>query len=376
MAGAPPKLRRWRLVLGRFSNDALHNPLSGNDAQMDRALDHVYGRACTERGLRLKGGKGRGSLDPSQLSLPEWLGETRRLFPESVFETIQEHALDRFGMTELLTNPEVLRTLEPNVNLLRALVAFKGRANPGMLDTIRQVARRVADDLMKRFRTSLARAMSGVRQRPQSSHRRSSADFDWRRTILSNLKNWDPDRRVIVADQLRFTARGRRQLPWSIILCVDQSGSMLTSVIYSAVMASILMALPSVTLRLVVFDTSVVDLTGKAGDPVDVMMSVQLGGGTDIGQALDYCETLVSQPTRTVLVLVSDLCEGGSPGRMIAAIRRLAEARVTLLCLAALDDEGRADFDRGMAQKAASAGMRTAALTPDRFAEWIAGIIR
>jgi Mg-chelatase subunit ChlD len=343
---------------------------------MDRALDHVYSRAHTQRGYRVKGEKGRGTLDPSQLSLPAFIGETRKLFPQSVFETIQAHALERFGMVELLADPQVQRSLTPSVELLGALVAFKGRASPALLDAIRQVARRVSDDLMKRLRTTLARALSGARSRSQSSQARSLRDFDWRRTIRGNLKTWDRERQRLVAEHLTFTARGRRRLPWSIILCVDQSGSMLSSVIYCAVMAAILVALPSVTLKLVVFDTSVVDLTGKAGDPVDVLMSVQLGGGTDIGQALEYCETLVTQPTRTVLVLASDLCEGGPSGRMLRAIHRLAGARVTLLCLAALDDEGKADFDRGMAQQAASAGMRTVALTPDRFAEWIAGIIR
>jgi len=372
---APPGIRRWRLALGRFSDEALQNPLDGLEERMDRALDHVYSRAYRQRGLRLSDDKGRGSLDPSQLALPAWLGETRRLFPQSVFLAIQGHALDRFGMTELLRDPDALGALAPNVDLLRAVILFKGRADPAMIAAIRGVARRVADDLMKRFRTSLATAMSGARQRFRSSPRRSAADFDWRRTIRMNLKNWDAERRVIVAERLRFLARARRRLPWSIILCVDQSGSMLTSLIYSAVMAAVLTTLPSLSVRLVVFDTSVVDLTGEVGDPVDLLLSVQLGGGTDIGQALTYCEALVRQPTRTMLVLVSDLCEGASPARLISAVRRLAEARVTLLCLAALDDDGRAVFDQGMAQKVASAGMNVAALTPDRFAEWIAGII-
>jgi Mg-chelatase subunit ChlD len=369
-------VRRWRLVLGRFANEALGHPLSSTDERMDRALDHVYGRAYARRGLRFTGEKGRGGLEPSQLSLPAWLDEARRLFPGSVLATIEGHAIERFGMTELLRDPQALAALTPSAELLGALIAFKGRASPAMLDTIRQLARRVADDLMKRFRTCLARAQSGVRQRGRSSARRSASDLDWRRTIRANLKSWDSKRQQLVAEQLRFAGRGRRQMPWSIILCMDQSGSMMTSLIYSAVMAAILIALPSVTLRLIVFDTSVVDLTDSASDPVDVMMSVHLGGGTNIGQALEYCETLVRQPARTILVLVSDLCEGGSPGRMLGAIRRLAEARVTLLCLAALDDEGRADFDHGMAQKAASAGMQTATLTPDRFAEWIAGVMR
>ena len=372
---ASPVIRRWRLILGRFADGALQQPLEGLDQRMDHALDHVYSRAYAQRGLRLADEKRRGSLDPSQLTLPTWLGEARRLFPDSVFQAIQGHALDRFGMTELLRDPDALRTLEPNVGLLRAVIAFKGRADPAMTEAIRSLARKVVDDLMKRFRTSLAIAMSGVRQRSHSSPRRSAANFDWRRTIRMNLKNWDAERRVIVAEQLRFMARTRRRLPWSIILCVDQSGSMLTSVIYSAVMAAVLTALPSVSIRLVAFDTSIVDLTEKAGDPVDLLLSVQLGGGTDIAQALTYCETLVRQPTRTVLVLVSDFCEGGSPARLIAAVRRLAEARVTLLGLAALDDDGGAAFDRGMAQKMASAGMNVAAATPDMFAEWIAGIL-
>jgi Mg-chelatase subunit ChlD len=371
----PPVIRRWRLVLGRFADDALQDPLDGLDQRMDHALDHVYSRAYAQRGLRLAGEKRRGSLDPSQLILPTWLGEARRLFPDSVFQAIQGHALDRFGMTELLGDPDALRMLEPNVGLLRAMIVFKGRADPAMREAIRSMARKVVEDLTKRFRTTLAIAMSGVRQRSRSSPRRSAADFDWRRTIRMNLKNWDADRRVIVAEQLRFVARGRRRLTWSIILCVDQSGSMLTSVIYSAVMAAVLTALPSLSVRLVTFDTSIVDLTDQVGDPVDLLMSVQLGGGTDIAQALTYCETLVRQPTRTILVLVSDFCEGGSPARLISAVRRLAEARVTLLGLAALDDDGRAAFDRGMAQKIASAGMNVAASTPDLFAEWIAGII-
>jgi Mg-chelatase subunit ChlD len=372
---APVAIRRWRLVLGRFADDALESPLIGLDERRDHALDRVYGRAYRQRGLRLGGDKEHGSLDPSQLVAPTWFGEARRLFPESVFQTIQGHAVDRFGMTELLSDPDALRMLEPNLDLLRALIAFKGRADPAMRDAIRGVARKVVDDLMKRFTTSLAVALSRARHRSQSSPRRSAANLDWRRTIWLNLKNWDIERRVIIAERLRFHARMRRRLPWSIILCVDQSGSMLTSVIYSAVMAAVLAALPSLSMRLIAFDTAVVDLTDQAGDPVDLLLSVQLGGGTDIAQALTYCETLVRRPTRTILALVSDFCEGGSPTRLIASVRRLAEARVTMLGVAALDDEGRAAYDHGMAQKLASAGMNVAALTPDRFAQWIAEII-
>ena len=159
------------------------------------------------------------------------------------------------------------------------------------------------------------------------------------------------------------------------MLCVDQSGSMAGSVIYAAVMAAILAGLPSLSLKLVVFDTSVVDLSAEAADPVSVLMSVQLGGGTDIAKAVTWCESRVTQPTRTIFVLVSDFCEGGPTAPLIAAVRRMSAARVTLLGLAALDDAAEPDYDRATAGRLADAGMEIAALTPDRFAAWIGGMI-
>ena len=219
-------------------------------------------------------------------------------------------------------------------------------------------------------------ALTGTRNRFASSPLKNIRNFDWRRTIRENLKNYDTERRVLVAERLRFHARSRRRFPWTIVLCVDQSGSMVSSVIYSAVMAAIIAGLPSLKLHLVVFDTAIVDLTDRASDPVEVLLSVQLGGGTDIGRAVTYCEQLILQPTRTVLVLVSDFCEGASPARLISAVRRLAEARVTLLGLAALDERAVPDFDRGMAGRLADVGMKIAALTPERFADWLAEVIR
>ena len=200
-------------------------------------------------------------------------------------------------------------------------------------------------------------------------------NFDWRGTIRDNLKNWDAERQVIIADRLRFYGRSRRRLPWTIILCVDQSGSMLSSTIYAAIMASILIALPSVEVKLVVFDTSIVDLSSEAHDAVEVLMAVQLGGGTDIASAMEYCEGLVTQPSRTIFVLISDFEEGGSVARMLAATRRMASARITLLGLGALSDDAAPAYDRRMAERLSGSGMKIAALTPDRFAEWIGGVI-
>jgi uncharacterized protein with von Willebrand factor type A (vWA) domain len=367
-----PAPARWRLALGRHGGSRLGDALSGQEARMDLALEQLYGRAQAARGFR--GGQG-GSLDPSQMILPTWLDELKALFPASVFETVQAHAIERFDLGELLASPEALKRLEPNIGLMKVLLSFRGRADPKLAEPIRAVVREVVEALRRRLATKVAHAFSGARNRFRRSRQRRMADFDIRATVRANLRHYQPDRRAIVAEQLRFTARQRRRIPWTIILCVDQSGSMLGSVIHAAVLASILATLPAVEVKLVVFDTSVVDLSERIEDPVDLLLSVQLGGGTDIGQAVSYCEGLVAQPTRTVLALISDFEEGASPAALIRAIRRLAEARVTLIGLAALDDGAAPVYDRAMAARLAEAGMHVAALTPDRFAEWLAGVM-
>lgn len=373
----PALLRRWRMVLGRYADRSLPNVgLTAGDQRADRALDYLYAREMEQRGLRRdKRGGGQGSLDPSQLTPLGWLGEVRALFPQSVLETVQAHAIDTLGMTDLLSDPKLLDQLEPNKDLLKSLIAFKGGADPAVREKIREVTRRVVEEIMRQLRPKVEAALSGKPNRFRRSQMKSMQNFDWRGTIRDNLKNWDGERQAIVADRLRFHGRQRRRLPWTIILCVDQSGSMLSSTIYAAVMAAILTALPAVDVKLIVFDTSVVDLSSEAHDPVNVLMAVQLGGGTDIARAVSYCEGLVTQPTRTIFVLLSDFEEGGSVAQLLAAVRRMASARVTMLGLGALSDDAAPVYDRRMSERLAGCGMTIAALTPDRFAEWIGGVI-
>ena len=370
--------RRWRLALGRYGDRELGSgQLSRSDQRVDRAMDYLYAREMEKRGMRRDGGGGgqRGSLDPSQLTALGWLGEIRALFPQSVLETVQAHAIENLGLSDLLRDREVLDQLEPNHNLLAALLAYKNMAEPAVQEKIRAIARKVVEDTLARLKPQVMRALAGKTDRFRRSQLKSMRNFDWRGTIRENLKNYDAKTQRIVAQRLRFFGRSERRLPWTIILCVDQSGSMLASTIYAAVMAAILTGLPSVEVKLVVFDTSVVDLSGEAHDPVAILMSVQLGGGTDIGGAVRYCETMVTQPTRTVFVLLSDFMEGGSVARLVAGVRRLAAARVKLLGLAALNDDGTGVYDHQTAQRLAGVGMEVAALTPDRFAEWLGRVM-
>lgn len=371
----PPHLHRWRLALGRYAERSLGEGLDSRGRRIDRTLDFLYDRELAGRGLR--GSKSSaGSLDATQLNQLRWLGEARSLFPDSVMETLQGHAVGRYQMHGLLNDPSTLEQLQPNPDLLKAMMGMKGQASEAVQQAIRELARRVVEDIMRQLKSAVSQAFSGAPNRFQRSQFKAMQNFDWRATLRENLKHYDTGRQAIIAHQLRFHSRVKRRLPWTLVLCIDQSGSMLDSVIHSAVMAAILAGLPSIKLHLVVFDTSVVDLSDQADDPVEVLMSVQLGGGTYIGQAVSYCEQLITQPQRSIVVLISDFCEGGPLPTLIGAVRRLAEARVTLLGLAALDDRAQPDYDHGVAERLAAAGMEIAALTPDRFALWLAGVIR
>lgn len=372
-------LPRWRLVLGRYAKDGLGGAsLSGQQLRMEQALDFLYSREYRGRGMRdndPRGGDREGTLDPTQLTIPHWLSEVRELFPRETVEVIEKHALDRYGLTELVTDPEVLRKLEPNMDLARVLLTFRGQMKGRVLGEARRVIRQVVEEIRRRIERDVKNAFAGKIDRFRRSRLKVAQNLDWRGTLRRNLKNWDPERRKLLVEDVRFFSRRERRLPWTIILCIDQSGSMASSVIHSAVMAGVLAGLPSLKLRLVVFDTSVVDLSGFVDDPVEVLMSVQLGGGTDIGKAMAYCESLIDDPTRSVVVLVSDFEEGAAPRALLATCRRLAEARVRLLGLAALDEEANPSYDRAMAERLAALGMEIAALTPKQLAQWLAKTI-
>lgn len=370
-------LRRWRLILGRYAQPLQGEAWSQHDGQLDASLDYLYGREYERKGMLLGGrAGGGGSLDPSQLRAIDWLDQARKLFPQEVYERVQGHAIERYELSGLLRDPAVLASLEPNQALARALIGMRGRLSADMHDAVRAIIRRVVEEITERLRKDFVNAVTGRRNRFRRTQMKSAQNFDWRATIAANLKHYDTaSARMVIARPI-FNARVKRSLPWDVILCVDQSGSMMDSVIYAAVVAGILSSLPAVNVRLVVFDTSVVDLTHLASDPVEVLLTVQLGGGTNIGRAVQYCEQLVVNPQRTIFALISDFEEGAPPAPLLAALKRMAESRVTLLGLAALDERAQPVYDRGMAQRLADQGMHVAALTPQHFAEWLAGVMQ
>lgn len=364
---------RWRLVLGRYAAEQLPEGTGEEDHRLDAALDFLYGREYSGRGTRETEGHAPtpGSLDPSQVSLIEWLTDVRELFPAEALEVVEKHALQRYQLTGLVTDPEVLQSLEPNEDLLRTLLTLKGRLSPEVLGIARRIIAEVVSDLNRRLSAEVRPALTGRRHHNRHSPIPIAANFDPRGTIRRNLRHYDPTRRQLVLERVRFFERNARRLPWEIIVCVDQSGSMAGSVVHAAVMASILTGLPAFRVRLVVFDTSVVDLSDRVADPVEVLLSVQLGGGTHIAQAVRYCAGLVENPHRTILVLVTDFCEGVPPSALYGAVRELAEARVRMIGLAALDGQAQPFYDRRIAGALADLGMEIAALTPGQLAQWL-----
>jgi Mg-chelatase subunit ChlD len=288
---------------------------------------------------------------------------------------MQTDAMERLGLTELLLEPELLETVQPDVSMVSTLINLRGVIPERSRETARAVVRAVTDDLEQRLRSRTVQAVSGALNRAARTRRPKLRDVDWNRTIAANLKHYLPEHRTVVPERLVGFARRQTRVERHIILCIDQSGSMAESVVYSSVFGAVLASLRSVATRLVVFDTSVVDLTDELEDPVDVLFGVQLGGGTDINQALAYCQSLIERPVDTILVLISDLYEGGIAEEMLRRAAAIVGSGTTMIALLALSDSGRPSYDASHAAALAGIGVPAFACTPEQFPDLMAAAI-
>ncbi len=352
--------RRWRLVLG--AEAALDVRLSVEEAAMDEALAAVYD---AERSA---------GLDSSAPAVSRWLGDIRTYFPSSVVRVIQQDALERLGLRRMLLEPELLSQVEPDVHLVATLISLGSVIPARTRETARQVVRGVVEDLERRLANPLRQAVLGSLSRAQRSRRPRAAEIDWDRTIRANLKHYQAEHSTVIPDRLIGFGRRRRALK-DVIIAIDQSGSMGPSVVHSSVMGAVMASLPAVRTRLVVFDTAVVDMTDRLQDPVDLLFGVRLGGGTDIGRALEYCQGLVTRPADTVMVLVSDLFEGGARDGLLRRAASLAGSGVRLVALLALGDSGRPAYDHDLAAALHGLGVPAFACTPDLVPELMAAAL-
>ncbi len=366
-------LLRWRLALGSEAEqvaggcslgglgDAASQAVGMDEERLeslDRAMGFVYGE---DR----KGGSGA-----SRPYIPTWLANLREFFGQEVVALVQKDAIERKNMQQLLFEPETLALLDRNVELVATLVSAKGMVPQKAKAMAREIVREVVDELRKKLESEVRTAIHGALRRDRTSPLKIMRNLDWKRTIARNLRGWDAKRKQLVPERFYFWANQRRRHEWDVSLLVDQSGSMAQSVVYSSVMAAIFASLDVLRTKLLMFDTEIVDMTHVLDDPVEVLFSAQLGGGTDINRAVAYGQKhFVERPDKTLFILITDLYEGGNARQLVARMRKLVESRVKVLVLLALSDTGHPSYDHGLAKRLMNLGIPCFGCTPNKLVE-------
>ena len=357
------RLKKWRLILGKQADKDNSMKLPADMMEMDKVLEALYD---SDR---------KAGLGSSSPTVNRWLGDIRKYFPTSVVQIMQKDALDRLNLEQMLLEPEMLESVEPDVSLVGTLLSLKKVMPKSTIATAKVVIQKVVTELEKRLSNPMKEAVKGALARSVRNRRPKHNEIDWNRTIRKNLKHYQPEYNSIIPQNLVGYGRKGKALK-EVILCVDQSGSMASSVVYSSVFGAVMASLKSVKTHMVVFDTAVVDLTKELDAPVELLFGTQLGGGTDINKALAYCQTLIKAPNDTILVLISDLYEGGNEREMLKRCLNLKASGVQFIALLALSDKGAPMYDRSVAAKLATMDIPSFACTPDKFPSLMAAAIQ
>lgn len=365
-------LKRWRLILGVESQQQLDSlgcgTLSEEDLLMDSALSQIYGA----KGFGGRGA-GRGSSSPQ---LTRWLGDLRTLFSPMEIKVIQKDAIERKGLKQLLLEPEMLSELEPDVSTASLLLMLKDQIPERSKENARAYIAKIVEDINRRLADDLRRSVTAALNRREHSPIPSAAALDYKMTIRRNLKNFDTQRRVLLPEKFYFFDRASRTASRTVILDIDQSGSMGESAIYSSIMGCILASIRSVKTHIVAFDTTVHDLTELCSDPVDVLYGIQLGGGTDINNSVAYCQELITQPEKTTMFIVTDLFEGGNRAQLIRRLEELKGSGVNVVILLAISDSGKPCFESQLAEKASSLEIPCFACPPEKLPELLEAALK
>ncbi len=357
------RIKRWRLILGRQADPRGDIQLTGQGMGMDKVLEALYDAGR------------KGGLGSSSPNVNRWLGDIRRYFPTPVVQLLQCDALQRLNLERMLLEPELLEAIEPDVELLGVILSLNKAMPDETRATARQVVRRIADQLEKRLDNPMRQAIRGSLDRSVRNRRPRANELNWHATIRANLRHYQKDMKTIIPEKLIGYGRKQAQLK-DVILLVDQSGSMAASVVYAGILGCIMASLRALRTTLIAFDTSVVDLSEHLHDPVELLFATQLGGGTDIGKALAYAQPLIRRPNDTIVVLISDLYEGGREADMLKRIREISDSGATLAVLLALNDKGAPSFDKNTAGKLAELGIPAFACTPGQFPGLMAAAIK
>lgn len=368
-------LKRWRLILGSGCDEMINSlggaaEMSADELLMDSALSQIYGN---DSGANMMGTAGKGASSPK---LTKWLGDLRSLFASAEIKVIQNDAIERKGLKQLLFEPEMLNSLEPDISTASLLLMLKDQIPAKSKDNARQYIAKIVEDINRRLSDDIKRSVTAAMNRREHSPIPSASALDYKLTIRRNLKNYDPGLKTILPEKFYFFERVSRSASRTVILDIDQSGSMGESAIYSSVMGCILASISSVKTHVVAFETAVTDLTEMCSDPVDLLYGIQLGGGTDIEKSVAYCTELITEPEKTTMFLVTDLYEGGNRNGLIRRLGELKESGVNVIVLLAISDSGKPMFDESIAEKIAAFDIPCFACPPEKLPEMLEAALK
>ena len=362
------QLTRWRLILGSETQEAFTGMggggLSQDELLMDSALGAIYGGPGESFGGGPGGGKG-----PSSPLISKWLGDLRSLFDPETVAVVQNDAIERKGLKQLLLEPELLDGLEPDLNMAATLLMLKDQIPKKSKESARRFIRKIVDEINKMLENDVRRAVTAALNRRAHAPLPSASALDFPYTIRRNLKNYNPELGAVIPERVWFFDRSSRVNRWHVILDIDQSGSMGQSILYSSVMACVLASMSAVRTSVVAFDTQIMDLTALCADPVDLLFGFQMGGGTDIAKSIAYCQNLVDAPAKTLFFLISDLDEGGNRAALLRRLEELKTSGVTVVVLLAIADGGKPYYDAQTAQRVAALDIPCFACAPEKLPE-------
>jgi hypothetical protein len=380
------QIKRWRLILGENGTQDLQSGADGGfsltteEIIMDQALAAIYDKTTLDQAPLTGGASGAGRSAGKGTSTPriaKWLADIRTFFTEDVVSVIQSDAIERKGLKQLLLEPELLKNVQPNIELVATFMALGGKIPEQTKESARQVVRVVVEEINKRLSSGIRRAVAGALNKRKHSPIPNSASIDWKYTINRNLKNFNMKYKMIIPERIFFFDRANRSNSWNVILDMDQSGSMADSIIYGSIAGSIFASMAALNTRIVAFDTEIVDLSAQyANDPVDMLFGIQLGGGTDINKSVAYCQQFITDPTKTLFILISDLYEGGNQAALLRKMEDMYQSGVKIVCLLALADQGAPAYDEGLARKFNQIGIPCFACTPGLLPELLEGALK
>lgn len=366
-------LNRWRLILGSFSNLEIDNEYS----EIDETLNFLYDREYTQNGgYSLDNfNNSNSSKEKSALTVPKWISKVKKLFPKETVEIMQKQALEKYKLTEILTDENILKEIEPNIELLKNILTFKDMMSQNVKKLAYDIVKKTLEEIKNKMEVEIKRVFYGKKLPNSNTTNKIFKNLDIKKTIRYNLKNYDIKNKIIFTDKLFFNQNIKKYNPYNIIILIDESGSMLDSVIYSSIMASIFANLPYLSIKLVIFDISVVDLSEHIKEPIDILFKVQLGGGTNIAQALEYAKKITFAPDKTIVLLISDLFDSNDYKLMYKNANDIIEAGSKLIILTALDYNANSIYDKEAARYFSKIGAKVGALTPSKLSKWISDII-